>query len=137
MKSGDISLAIEEKIKKFFAENSGKALRPFAYFDKHLDCIRVQIQDCSFKEIRLNERCTILQANHSPEIEYVGFTLKGIKYLTKNLGLPENEPVLLAGLIDAIVKQSPEICIDFIQANFDRQMLEKIEVEEYPLDMAA
>ncbi len=134
MKGDDISSAIEKKVKDFIAENSGQVLRPFAYFDKHLDCIRVQIKDCSFKEIRLNEVCTVLQANHSEGIEYVGFTLKGIKHLTKNLGLPENRPVFLASLIDEIVKQDPDICIDFIQTNFE---IQDLVVDDFPLAEAA
>lgn len=137
MKCDDISSTIDKRVKDFITENSGHVLRPFAYFDKHLDCIRVQIKDCSFKELRLSKTCTVLQANHSAEIEYVGFTLKGIKYLTKNLGLPENEPVLLAELIDAIIKQDKDICIDFIQANFGQELLKDIVVDDFSLDEAA
>lgn len=137
MESSDMSLAIEESVKAFLAENKGQTLRPFAYFDKHLDCIRVQIKDCSFKEIRLNKRCTISQANHSPGIEYVGFTLKGIQHLTKNLGLPDDQPVVLASLIDELVKRDPTFYVDFIQVNFKRETLENIKVDDFSFDKAA
>ena len=40
---------------QFFADNPPKVFRPCAYYDKHLDCIHVQVRDCSFTEIRLNE----------------------------------------------------------------------------------
>lgn len=87
--------------------------QPFAYYDKHLDCIRVQILDCSVTEERVNKFFTILKPNHleiSPEL--VGFNIKGISHLFHDLDLPLTGVVSLTSIIDAIVKKYPEESVD-------------------------
>ena len=48
----------------FMAENLSEDFQPFAYFDKHMDCIRVKIRDCSVTEVRLSRMFTVLKPNH-------------------------------------------------------------------------
>lgn len=84
------------------------AFRPLAYYDKHMDCIRVQMKDCSFVEDRTNRFFTVLRAHHSETQDMVGFTIKGIRYLFETLGLPKNGPVLLTQIIDAILQAYPD-----------------------------
>lgn len=111
-----------------FIQNNLKEFRPVAYYDKHLDCIRVQIKDCSFTEKRLNSIFTILEVNHVDIKEYAGFNIKGIKYLFKKVGLPDNGVIKLAQVIDAIVKIYPDWAIKYIRENF-KKPLETLEVD--------
>jgi hypothetical protein len=98
--------------------------QPCAYYDKSLDCIRVQIRDCSFTEIRINQLFTIYQANHTKNgIEYVGFTVKGIRYWFEELKLPlpKQGPFILAEIINTLVKAIPaptQTYTDIIATNF-------------------
>ncbi|MFZ2445134.1 MAG: hypothetical protein WAW37_02135 [Syntrophobacteraceae bacterium] len=122
---------------QFFIDNPPKAFRPCAYYDKHLDCIRVQVRDCSFTEIRLNEAFTIYQANHVSCAEYIGFSIKGIRHLFEELKLPraKERPYIIAEIIDAAVKANPGAFGDFIQRNFPALL--DLEVEDLPYDKAA
>lgn len=133
MKSGNTSPTFMGGFEQFLKENPGQEFRPFAFYDKHLDCIRVQTRDCSFKEIRLDKIFTVLQANHTTGIEYVGFTIKGVRHLTERLGLPKTGPVMLAAIIDAIIKQNPDVYADFIQANFGHLLEAEIAVDDFDL----
>ena len=106
-----------------------KDFEPIAFFDKHLDSIRVHIKDCSFTEIRLDRTFTIYEANHSDTLEYVGFSIKGIRYYVKELGLPIDTPMHIAALIDYIVKANPEMCVDLIQKQFS-SILSAVTIED-------
>jgi hypothetical protein len=57
--------------------------RPVAYFDKHMDCIRVLTHDRSVTEHRINEFYTLYETNFPGPFDpkYVGFTIKGIRSL--------------------------------------------------------
>lgn len=85
---------------------------PVAYYDKHLDVIRVQIMDCSIWEDRLDRIMTIYHANHhlNPNgvDDVVGFAIKGVRHLLMELGFGEKDrPVRLAEFLDAVCKQYP------------------------------
>ncbi len=82
--------------------------RPLAYYDKHLDCIRIQVKDCSFTERRLNSFFTLWIENHVTSEKTVGFTIKGVKHLFVTLGLPQSGPVYVAQIIDGILQYYPE-----------------------------
>lgn len=89
--------------------------RPFAYFDKHLDCIRVQIMDCSITERRLSRMFTILEANHTDTPVTVGFTLKGIRHLFEELKLEASGVMKVTDLIDAIVRTYPHGAVKAVE----------------------
>jgi hypothetical protein len=122
---------------QFYSEHPPKVFRPCAYFDKHLDCIRVQVKDCSFVEIRLNEAFTIYQANHTPVVEYMGFSIKGVRHLFEELKSPRAKegPYILAEIIDAAVRANPGAFGDFIQRNFAGLL--NLEVDDLPYQKAA
>jgi hypothetical protein len=82
---------------------------PVAYFDKHMDCIRVVTHDRSVTEHRINEFYTLHEVNHRGEFDpqYVGFTIKGVKRLFAEIGLPLDRPYKLAEIIDRLVKHKP------------------------------
>jgi len=111
----------EEFVKKFGGCGD---FRPFAYYDKHLDCIRVQTMDCSFKEDRKNKMITVLSANHYETGNFAGFTLKGVRYMFEKLGLPVTGVHKLADLLDRLVRVFPDAAFRQIQANF-RPILEE------------
>jgi len=124
---------VTKMMTQFFSENPPKGFKPCAYYDKHLDCIRVQVKDCSFTEIRLNKIFTIYQANHMKNIDYVGFSIKGIRHLFEKLNFPKakDQPYILADIIDAIVKDDPEAFSDLIQREFADKLNLEIEDIQY------
>lgn len=83
--------------------------RPIAYFDKHMDCIRVVTHDRSITEHRINEHFTVFEPNHKTSFDpqYVGFSIKGVRRLFKETGLSLESSYSLASLIDEIVKRRP------------------------------
>lgn len=86
--------------------------KPIAYYDKHLDAIRVQIMDCSIWEERYDSIMTIYHANHhlNPDKlnDVVGFVIKGVGHLLNEIGLDwKNGPIELANFLDEIFKLYP------------------------------
>lgn len=91
----------------FMAENLNE-FKPFAYFDKHMDCVRVKFQDCSVTEVRLNRFLTVLKPNHNKSNGIAGFTIKGFAYLFNGLGWSKDNPYKVAELLNAIVSKYPD-----------------------------
>ncbi|MGP8051008.1 MAG: hypothetical protein ACLPYB_10390 [Desulfobaccales bacterium] len=127
---------VTKAMAQFFADNPPKAFQPCAYYDKHLDCIRVQVKDCSFTEIRLNELFTIYQANHTESREYMGFSIKGIRHLLEKSEFPKAKqgPFMLAEILDHIVKVRPEFTSDLISI---LTINLNLEVKDFEYDKAA
>lgn len=95
---------------------------PVAYFDKHMDCIRVHTHDRSVTEVRLTEMFTVHRCNHRAQFDpaYVGFTIKGVQHLFAKLGLPNSGAVRVAELLDSLTKHMPgkvATLVDFIATN--------------------
>jgi len=87
------------------------AFKPLAYYDKHLDAIRVQILDCSIWEERCDRIMTIYHMNHHPKPDgindVVGFAIKGIGYLLNKVGMNPGEAVQIAEFLSKLVKLYP------------------------------
>lgn len=84
--------------------------RPIAYFDKHMDCIRVFTHDRSVTEHRINKFFTLCENNFPSgpcDPQYIGFVIKGVKQLFSELGLPLDRTHQLADVIDRVVKHKP------------------------------
>lgn len=96
----------------------GAEFRPFAYYDKHLDCIRVQLLDCSFKEERKNKIITVLSANHTEQNFFAGFNIKGVRYIFEKMGLSAVGVYKLTDLVDLLVKFYPDAAIKHVQDVF-------------------
>jgi hypothetical protein len=92
-------------IASFMAENL-QEFRPIAYFDKHLDCIRVKLEDCSAVEVRLNRFLTILKPG--PNDEIVGFTIKGIAHLFSKLGLKRDGILKVVDILNKMLEKYPD-----------------------------
>lgn len=88
--------------------------RPLAYFDKHMDSIRVELRDCSVREYRINEILTI-HLDTDPEAgqsEVVGLTVKGVRHLFTESGLPLDGVVRLTQILDYIANVAPNVIED-------------------------
>jgi hypothetical protein len=85
------------------------AFVPIAFYDKHMDCIRVVTHDRSVTEHRIDGLITVLECNNRGEFDplYVGFTIKGVRSLFAQVGLPLDGVYKLAELIDKIVRHQP------------------------------
>ena len=86
-----------------------ETFRPVAYYDTYMDCIRVLTHDRSVTEHRIDETFTVCECNHRGpyDPEYVGFTIKGVRHLFKQIGIPLDGVYKLADLIDLLVKYRP------------------------------
>ena len=92
--------------------------RPFAYYDKHMDCIRVQLVDCSFKEKRLNRFLTVLKANHTADERSVGLNIKGVRFLFNSLGLSHTGVYKITDLIDGLLRLYPDANVETVKRQF-------------------
>ncbi len=86
-----------------------KEFRPVAYYDAHMDCIRVLTHDRSVTEHRLNETFTIYECNHRCgfDPEYVGFSIKGVRHIFADVGLDLKGVYTLTEIINRIVSSKP------------------------------
>lgn len=137
MKMDDSKIQFAD-LSDFIRHNLSEEFYPFAYYDKHLDCIRVQVRDCSVMEKRLSSIFTVLKANHNDASEYVGFNIKGVRHLFEQVGLPKSGVIKLAEIIDAIVKIYPDGVVKLISEKFAALLRDnKLEVELNLVESAA
>ena len=102
--------------------------RPFAYFDKHMDCIRVLIKDVSVTEDRLGKFFTVARPNHMPPPfngQNVGFTIKGVAHLFHSVGLPFAGVHDVVDVLDKIVKCMPHSAVKQIVDEFSPVLKEQ------------
>lgn len=127
-------------IDSFMTDNL-QPFNPFAYFDKHLDCIRVRIFDCSVTEVRLSRFFTVLRPNHGMHArtgKNVGFTIKGIAHIFNVLGIPLSGIRDLTEILDKIVKLYPDTAVKLVSEEFSQILREKkIQVSFEEEQMAA
>lgn len=85
------------------------AFVPVAYYDKHMDCIRVLVANRSVTEHRIDKMFTVFECNHRGEFdpEYVGFSIKGVRHLFSEIGVPLEGVYRLTDLIQRIVSHKP------------------------------
>jgi hypothetical protein len=92
----------------FLADNL-KPFRPYAYFDKHLDCVRVKLLDCSVTEERKNRFVTVLKPNHGAGSGgNVGFMIKGIAHICNEAKIPLGAALTLIQVLDALIRCFPD-----------------------------
>lgn len=82
---------------------------PVAYYDKHMDFLRVVTHDRSVTEHRLDGFFTIHECNDRGQFDpqYVGFTIKGVRHLFSTIGIPVDRVYKLAEVIDLLVRHQP------------------------------
>jgi len=127
----------ESALNDFTEENSIKEFRPLAYYDKHLDCVRVQIKDCSFVEERQGIFFTLWYENHSETVSPIGFSIKGVRHLCEILGLQKDGAVNLVQFLDALLNEYPDQTIDEIITNIKTQFTPFLEMPIQELALAA
>lgn len=82
--------------------------KPFAYYDKHLDAIRVRVINCRYKEYRFDQIITVYQSTDAKNAdEIVGFAIKGVSHLLDELSMGGMTAVKIAAFLDALVKLYP------------------------------
>jgi hypothetical protein len=106
--------------------------QPIAYYDQHMDFIRVCTHDRSVTELRCGDTLTLHACNHRTEFDprFVGFTIKGIKHLFNELNLPLEGVYPLIEIIDRMVKREPtsqmaiilNLCLDSLEGPLEIDM---------------
>lgn len=108
----------------FMADNL-VSFQPYAYYDKHMDCIRVKILDCSVTEKRMSSIFTILKANHGLSARNVGFTIKGVAYLFDKFGFEQKGAYDIAKILDEIVRVYPDSVVKKVSEEFSAVVKER------------
>jgi hypothetical protein len=95
--------------------------RPIAYYDKHLDCIRVKLQDCRTVEVRLNRFLTVLSRyDDDGMVKHVGFTIKGIAHLFSQLGLKKAGILKIVDILNKMLEKYPDDALKSVYEEFTR-----------------
>ncbi len=121
----------------FLHENLNE-FQPFAYYDKHMDCIRVQIRDCSFYETRINQHVTELKPLSAGD-ELMGFNIKGVRYMiTEYLSdiVHPDMTISIAEFVNYMVKQIPDGTMNMFAQDI-KPMIEALTDVEIDLAEAA
>jgi hypothetical protein len=102
---------IAEQIATVLSKNGLLAFEPVAYYDKHMDCIRVELRDTSFTEERLNEHITFLEDNYPGpnRSAAAGIMFKGVTHFFKKNNLPLEGVVYVTTILNEMVKEYPEL----------------------------
>lgn len=92
---------------KSINESANRQFTSLAFYDKHMDCIRIELRDCSAFERRLNSVLTIAYDNYPEpgQSKISGITIKGVKHFFTEWNLPLEGIHLVADLLDRIVKE--------------------------------
>lgn len=123
----------------FMAEHL-ESFRPYAFYDKHMDCIRVKILDCSVTEKRMSRIFTLLTGNHLSVPRNVGFTIKGVAHLFNRLGLKQEGAHDVAHILDEIVRVFPDAVVKKVSEEFAPVVREKgltVSFDEQIMEAAA
>lgn len=121
-------------IRSLFRENPVSEFKPFAYYDRGLDCVRVIIRDCSFCEVRISEYFTLLEVNQTEDDQpnFVGFTIKGIGHAFKKSGVPLDGIKTVTEVLKILVEAEPNAVVDFVVTTFGAV----IEEDDLKIDFA-
>jgi hypothetical protein len=125
-------------VRETFASESGE-FHPCALFDEPLDCIRVITRDCSFTEIRIDDRITVLEDNYCPigGKKYVGFTIKGARHFCQERGFRLSAPIKLIELLNAILDATPDPVVRVVVDGIVRPLVEEGKINDIALAQAA
>lgn len=106
--------------------------RSTAYYDKHLDAIRVQTRDCSIWEERKNRFITIYRRNDISVNDAVGFSIKGVRHLLHEMGMPAFGSVKMADFLAKILDFLPDDATRMVRDIYaeETHLPEEIEVPQ-------
>jgi hypothetical protein len=102
---------IADKILQTLGVERLKPFKPTAYYDSHMDCIRIELRDSSFTEVRLNEHVTFLEDNYPGEnrTAVAGLMLKDVKHFFATKGLSMDGIVYVTKILNEMVAQYPSL----------------------------
>ncbi len=134
MKNQDL-YKLQTQVREAFSGKTS-SFRPCAFFDDRLDCIRVIARDCSVLEERVNDRLTVLIDNYAEQQEkkYVGFTLKGARHFCEKYGLGRTTSIKMSELLDAILRSSPEIAVEWFINFVARPLVEREGIDHVAME---
>lgn len=110
---------------------------PLAYYDKHLDCIRVVIRECSVTEHRLTAAVTVLEDNYPDDgqQQYVGFVIKGVQHLFDANQVPVDGVMRVTEILNLLARATPEPLVDVVLKPY-RSLLDVLRETELEVDFA-
>ncbi len=92
--------------------------KPYAKYDKQMDCIRVRLDNIAFREERVNKLLTLQYPLYSGDDKGVGFILKGVNHIYKTAGLDETQAYTLAQILDFAVSIFPDQSFNMVREQF-------------------
>lgn len=99
-----------DRIAKALGFGSLRPFKPTAYYDSHMDCIRIELRDCSFTEERFNEHVTFLEDNYPGARSTVaGLMIKGVKHLFKEQDIALDGIIYVTSILNRMVSQYPDL----------------------------
>ena len=83
--------------------------QPIAYYDEHLDLIRVVLRDCSVLETRVSPMFTVLYDNAPQEGQSrcMGFVIKGARHLLNEWGMSGQGAYTVVSLLNKVLDSLP------------------------------
>lgn len=108
-------------------ETKGNEFEPYAFYNKHLDKIVFYKKDCSIIAERKNKVFTLLKNAHGKNDEYIGFAIKGIRHMLKELEFSNKESLTLADFFAKIIELYNDDTMRMIQKKFSSSMSLPIE----------
>jgi hypothetical protein len=83
--------------------------KPIAYYDKHMDCIRIELRDCSFTEVRISPDLTVLRDNYPDPSQdsHAGLMLKGAKHFFAKWEVPMDGVVMVTNILNQYLATLP------------------------------
>lgn len=126
----DISLKKEDHMKLIIYDNY-TPFKPFAYYDAGIDILTVQIEDCSYTEIK-HGLFNIFKKNHILEDKLVGFNIEGASYVFGEINMTTDICIYNIGTLLNRIMENYSVCTK----SRIKYMIEKIyNSENFMLDL--
>lgn len=110
--------------------SAAQPFRPFAEYDQDMDCIRVQVRDCSITERRLGDLVTIYYETfpRGDRPRCIGLALKGVNAALKKAHIPHRAVYTVEMLADAWAKLLPVEQLDEFTEAVDQSGVRQVEI---------
>src|SRR5258708_3658449 len=84
--------------------------KPVAYYDKHMDCMRIELRDCSMTEERISPNITVLTDNYPGPGQdgHAGLMIKGVRHLFKEWNLALEGVHLVTEILNLLLDTLPQ-----------------------------
>lgn len=95
-------------INNFMRDNLQK-FKPFVYYQKSLDMVKIRIKDCSMTEIWINNYISICKSNHTKKPKIVGFNIYFVSSLIAKHNITDQNNINILQLIQIANNVDPKI----------------------------